>query len=77
MTILDFVKQYFPDVRSAAEARDLLWGATCYPFGSEEMVVEQMKEMYLLSNGDVELAIAIAHERTDQEMQSLREQGLR
>ena len=58
MTIFEFVKQYFPDVRSAAEARSLLWGATCYPFGTHEMVVEQMEEMSKASGSDVERAIA-------------------
>jgi hypothetical protein len=77
MTILEFVRQYFPEVKGHAEARDLLWGATSYPFGSYEVVVEQMEEMSKASESDVERAIAIAHERTDKIMQELRERGER
>jgi hypothetical protein len=41
----DLVRQYKPNA-TAEEIDFILWEHTCYPFGNEEMVRKNLKELY-------------------------------
>lgn len=56
---VDAVKTYWPDLREE-QCAILLWGATCFPFGTGEQTAAQVKEMAEKSGCDLGKALAIA-----------------
>ena len=61
------VKLYFPRVRRK-DYKALLMGATCFPFGTPEIVSSQLREMRDLGITSVDAACAYASEEMDRDM---------
>jgi len=53
------VKKYWPNLPEE-KYPELLWNATCFPFGDHEMVARQVKEMAIEAKHDLDRALAIA-----------------
>ena len=66
MTWLELVHEYYPGV-SDDEANALLWGGTCYPFGKEGQVREQLLAHVAAGCKTPDDAIARAHEESHKE----------
>ena len=61
---LDACNKYWPHL-TPEQRRELLWEATCFPFGCGGMVAEQLRKLAEQSGGDLKKALAIA----DQQME--------
>lgn len=64
------LKQYFPTATDE-EVDGLMWCATCFPFGDEDQIVENIKEKGIQSNSNIDLAINIAHEEIKKGMKEI------
>lgn len=53
------VQKYYPNL-SEADQGSVLWGATCFPLGSPEMVEKQLKEVREATDGTLGAALAYA-----------------
>lgn len=60
---VEAVKMYWPDL-PLEQYPELLWGATCFPFGDHEMVANQVREMAGKAKCDLHVALAIADQET-------------
>ncbi|MFA4972482.1 MAG: hypothetical protein WC683_07695 [bacterium] len=58
MKCVDAITRYFPEIPEG-DLMTLLWGATCFPFGSDEQVEAQLRELHEL--GITTLDGALAH----------------
>ena len=67
MTYFDRARQIWPGL-SDEQAHRLLINVTCYPFGPDIWVWEQLQAAYESSGGDVELAIRQVHEELERDM---------
>lgn len=67
MNYLDKVRQIWPNVTDE-QAAWLLDNATCYPFGPDSRVFEQLAEAHAMSGGDVLVAVEQAHAATERGM---------
>ena len=56
---VDALKQYWPDLPES-QWWTLLFGGTCFPFGSGEQTAAQLRELAEKSGCDMERALAIA-----------------
>ena len=63
MTDPTFVEQARATCPGASDEdiEDLLWSATCFPFGNAEQILTQLQLSYATHNGDVTAAIQDAH----------------
>lgn len=50
------VVEIWPQAVTEDIVQDLLWNTTCFPFGSDERVIEQLKEYHDKSGGDIHKA---------------------
>ena len=66
---VDAIKKYWPDLPEE-DWRHLLWGATPYPCGSAEDVVQAIRQMAERSGCDVGLACAIADTELERDMEA-------
>lgn len=71
VTWIDLAKRIF-GTHSDKEAHDLLWFATCFPFGSILHVARQLKDLRIRSNGNFDVAMAIADKEMEEAMQEIR-----
>ena len=67
------VKKYWPDLPDD-QYGTLLYGATCFPFGSPEQVEQHLKEMAEKTNCNLDMALAIADIETEKAMQEIRKE---
>ena len=51
---------------------DLLWSATCFPFGTTQQVLSQLSLSYATSGGDIQCAISDAHAEIEAAMDEYR-----
>ena len=71
---IDAAKRHYPDF-SDEEVGALLMNATCFPFGSPELVERQIIEVRQNTDGSLQSAIDFAHEELDREMNKFRSQA--
>ena len=64
---VEAVREFFPAV-AEKDYGELLYNATCYPFGGPEDVARQLREMYHLGITTVDAACAYACDETDKAM---------
>lgn len=74
MTYEEKVRSIWPGI-TEDEAGYLLMNVTCYPFGPDERVFEQLQEAYAMSGGDIEKAVEQAHEVTERGMRQYATDG--
>ena len=63
-------QRLFPDVPEES-LTDLLWGATCFPFGSAEQITSQLQEMHNVGLVTLEDAMAYAERKMDKAMERM------
>jgi hypothetical protein len=63
---VEAVKKWYPELPED-QWDDLLMDATCFPFGSPEMVEKQLKELREKTDGTLGGAIIFANEEMDKE----------
>lgn len=61
-TLGDLVEQYYPGL-SSEEMNDLLFNATCFPFGNFEKIEENLKELKENTDGTVSGAIEYSYQQ--------------
>ena len=71
-TFIEKVRAVWPGTSDEA-IEDVLWSATCFPFGTEAQVMAQLRLSYATSGGDVKKAIDDAHAEIEAAMQEYRE----
>lgn len=64
-------QRHYPAL-SAEERWELLWGATCFPFGGPDMVEKQLIALKQTTDGSLGAALALADEETDAAMRNLK-----
>lgn len=69
----DAVKAYWPDLPES-EYKTLLMGATCFPFGTPEQTSQQLRDMAHKSGQNLDLALAIASEETEDALAQMNQQ---
>lgn len=70
-TWMELVRENWPGI-SDEDAERVLFNATCFPFGTEELVVWHLKQKYQQSGGDPDRAMTIALEELDAAMAEIR-----
>ena len=58
---LEAVKREYPAL-DTKETEELLWGATCFPFGTLEQVEQQVRDLKQNTDGSLGQALALADE---------------
>ena len=59
---LKAIQKYYPHLNDS-EQRELLVGATCFPFGSPKMVEEQLAELREKTDGSLRAALKMVEEQ--------------
>jgi len=72
-TWLDLTRSVVGDL-SDDDCHDLLWNASCYPFGSPEQVEKSLRESWENGGRTVDGAISYAHAELDGAMDEHRSQ---
>lgn len=67
----DLVKEHFPGA-TLEDCNTLLWNCTAFPFCDVNHTINQLKDMYQRSGGNVSVAVALAHQDLDEAMQEAR-----
>tara|TARA_B100001778_G_scaffold330827_1_gene334014 strand:- start:34134 stop:34388 length:255 start_codon:yes stop_codon:yes gene_type:complete len=65
----DLVDELLPDI-SKEDLGRFLWSATAFPMAGCDILQKQIREMVERSGGDVDKAIALAHEDMDREFEA-------
>lgn len=71
-TLGDIIEKYYPGL-SDEEANDLLFNATCFPFGSFAQVEENLKELIEKTDGTVNGAIEFSYKQMAEVLSKMRE----
>ena len=69
----DAVKQYFPILSTNKDRCDFLMGYTSFPFDDGDAISQQLKELFIKSNGDIAVAVKIYENEFDVEMRRISE----
>lgn len=67
MTWNEMVRRLWPGI-SEEDVNDLLWGATCFPFGDVRTTVKQLLQAKRAGRGNVSAALAFADEQMNEAM---------
>ena len=63
----NLIDQYYPDL-SNGDQYELLFGATCFPFGGPESIEPQLKELIENTDGSLQAALCYANNQLDESM---------
>lgn len=72
-TWIDAVRQATCPTMIPAEAEQWLWACTCFPFGTKEQTLANLKDYWQRSNGDLEVAIDLSHQDLFKAMAAVKE----
>jgi hypothetical protein len=71
---LDAVRRWFPEI-GENDIGELLWGATCFPFGGPEQVEEQLRKMHDKGLTTADEAMAYSDSEMERQMREAQAQG--
>lgn len=60
----DVVELFFPRI-TQKQYEYLLWPCTCYPAGTPNQVIDQLRDICIRSGGDADKAIEMSHQEFD------------
>lgn len=58
----ELMDKYYPDLEQA-DQKELLFGATCFPFGPPELIEKQLIDLIENTDGSLGEALSYANER--------------
>jgi len=61
---LDSIQEHWPDL-TPTERSELLWGATCFPFGCGKQIATQVRELAEWTGRNLEKAMCLAEMKMD------------